>query len=459
MIRSLLIILCALSMIFTMASCQNGKKDQPPVTTPDIATETDTEPSGDEPDPPVTGDPTPSTFALNSDTKGIKILGERCLYSATQLNCDWTGSGLEMDVMHEGGDMVFTAAATGDCYFRTYVDGVVWKDAEGSVYHTVTAASKQIIMKNVPVGRHRIKIIKVTGYTLARAQIFNVKFAGSIIETPPEDKDLYIEFVGDSICCGWGTIGEHQGAYTDQDGTLAYPLKVAERLNADYSVTALSGQGLLMGNPGMTNGYLYASALRSTEQEYAFERKADIVVINIGTNDYSRQTQYSIDAEKFKTAYVNFLKTVMEKNGPDCKIYCLYNTMNDTFYNAILSACQEVCGGSNEIYTLKMERTASGHPTVQEHEKYTAVLVEALKNNTGVETPVKPPEVIVEITVNDYGELPEYDFESGQSLVKVTVNDYGELPEYDFDSNQVLIRFTVNDYGELPEYDFEGKRS
>lgn len=60
-------------------------------------------------------------------------------------------------------------------------------------------------------------------------------------ETVPANKNYYIEFVGDSITCAWGTIGEHTGAYTDQDGTLAYSYLVAEAQNADYSMTALSG--------------------------------------------------------------------------------------------------------------------------------------------------------------------------------------------------------------------------
>jgi lysophospholipase L1-like esterase len=316
------------------------------------------------------------TYPLNSNTAGIKILGVRQLASDTQLNCDWTGSGFEMNIVHEGGDIVFYGGSTTPCYFRVYIDDNEALTVNGSVYHTIGAGSDEIVLADVPAGTHNIKVIKVTGYTLARAEFFRVNFAGSIQETAPADNDLYIEYVGDSISCGWGTIGAFGGAYTDQDATFAYPLMVSDRLGADWSVTALSGQGLCMGNPGVTRGYLYASALRSTSAEYAFERKADAVVINIGTNDF---WSGDVTEAQFKAAYKAFLETVKAKNGNDCKILCLYNTMNDTYANSILAVCAELGGENAGIYTYKTAKTNNNlHPNIAEHKALANVVVEQL---------------------------------------------------------------------------------
>jgi hypothetical protein len=261
------------------------------------------------------------------------------------------------------------------------VDGEEWGGskyaADPELFH-VTKSLTTLTLKDVPAGERRIKLIKVTGYTIARAQVHDMSFCGTISQYAPEPNELYIEFVGDSICCAWGTIGAHSGTYTDQDGTLAYPLLIADRLDADYSVTALSGQGLLCGNPGMTEGYLYASALRNKNKQFAFTRKADYVVINIGTNDYSLRNQHNIDKAKFKAAYLAFLKTVAEKNGSDCMIYCLYNTMNDTFKDAILEAVAEFGGEAKNVYTYKMTKAASGHPTIEENQKYTEDLLKLM---------------------------------------------------------------------------------
>ena len=319
-------------------------------------------------------DLTPITYPLNHRTWGVKVLGVRCLESDTQINCDWTCSGIEMNIDHFGGDIVFSVGASAGCYFKAFIDGEVFKSP--TAYYTVESEKAQIKLRNVPEGKHTLRLIKVTGYTLSRAQIYSVTFAGNILEQALEENTLHIEYIGDSISCGWGTIGGHGGAFTDQDGTYAYPYLVSEALGADYSVTALSGQGLLVGNPGIPNGYLYGSALRSTQNKYTFARKADVVVINIGTNDYS-QKRDSKDA--FREAYKNLLETVKAKNGADCKIVCIYNTMNDTFADVIKELCN---GKQNEgIYLLEFNRANGGqHPTISEHKGYTNVLVDYLKN-------------------------------------------------------------------------------
>lgn len=369
---------CVFAMLIGLISCGGQNVDKQ--NTPEFESQTEsTEVTTDAPPKQDILDMDPVTYSLNSNTKGIKILGERCLTSSTQLNCDWTGSGIEMDITHAGGDITFNASATSNCYFRAYVDGEAWENSNKTVYYTVGNSKTSIVLKNVPAGEHRIKVIKVTGYTIARAQLIDVTFAGVIKETAPAENDLYIEFVGDSICCAWGTIGNKQGAYTDQDGTLAYPLMVSGVLEADYSVTALSGQGLSCGDPGMTKGYLYESAMRTVEKTYDFSRQADVVVINIGTNDYTYRSQNNINETSFKKAYLAFLQTVAEKNGDDCVIICLYNCMNDTFGNAILDAVREF--GRSDVYTVKMTRGNSGganHPDIIEQAGYAEFLAEAI---------------------------------------------------------------------------------
>ena len=373
-----------------VTSAPEGASTTEAVTTPPATTEKSQTP------------PTPwdaKTYRLTSTTEGVKLLGVRHLAVDGMLTCDWTGSGLEMDVIHEGGDIVFHASATDNCYFRVYVDGEEWKNGE-TVYFTVGTMRSSIALDNVPAGEHRIRLVKVTGYTLARSQIHDVVFCGTIKPQAPADNDLYIEFVGDSISCGWGNIGGHTGVYTDQDGTLAYPLMLAEALQADYSVTALSGKGLIYGNPEMTSGYRYGSILRSKAAEYSFSRQADMVVINIGTNDYSKRTSNDISEAAFKASYLAFLKTVAEKNGNDCKIFCLYNTMNDTFANAIIAAVAEFGGTAKNVYLVKMQRTVSGHPTLAEHETYFNALLPILKLEKLPEDPKDVPVIPDDTTPN-----------------------------------------------------------
>lgn len=321
---------------------------------------------------------TPQMFKLTSTTPGVKVLGVRNLASESSLHMDWSCSGAEFGIDLKGGTVRLNFKASANCFIRIWVDGNEYKQ-NGSEYFTISNMSGSIVLNDIPAGQHAIRVMKVTGYTLARAELTGVIFAGSMVTDliDTADKDTYIEFVGDSITCGWGTIGEHTGAYTDQDGTYAYSYLLAKEFDADYSMTALSGQGLLCGNPGVTNGYLYADPIGNGETKYDFARKADIVVINIGTNDFSK----NVGEAEFKAAYLAFLRTVREKNGEDCKILCLYNTMNDTYAQAILSAVEEFGGTLAGVTTYKLNRAdGNHHPNIAEHIAYAEALKDVIKN-------------------------------------------------------------------------------
>jgi lysophospholipase L1-like esterase len=280
-------------------------------------------------------------------------------------------------------NITFTANSTSSCYFKAYVDGQVWKNGDSDYY--VVSGKTSIVLRNVPAGTHNIRVMKVTGYTIAQAELLDVTLAGTINKTAPADKDLYIEFLGDSISCGWGTIGGHTGAYTDQDGTLAYPYRVAEALGADYSIMALSGRGVVYGTDlNFDKNYLHASPSRSTAQ-YGFERQADIVVINLGTNDRGQHA----DANEFEAGYLRLLENVFAKNGSDCIVYCLWGAMNDTYNTQIQNAIAtyKASHASAEIYTLELAASSVaggepswGHPSIEDHTKYTTALENALKN-------------------------------------------------------------------------------
>lgn len=371
--KKILCIILTVFMLVSLVSCKDADGVTDTEQTESIGTQANTD-TETETEKTEVKDLTPITYPLNHYTLGVKVLGVRSLESDSQINCDWTCSGIEMNIEHNGGNITFSVGASAGCYFRAYVDGEIFKSP--NTYYNVPKGRTILTLKNVPEGTHTLRLVKVTGYTLCRAEIYSVSFAGKILDNSPAANELYIEYIGDSISCGWGVIGAHDATYTAQDGTLAYPYLVSEALGADYSITALSGQGLLVGNPGIPKGYLYGSALRDDTTKYTFSRKADIVVINIGTNDYSQKRD---SVSEFKAAYAALLETVREKNGDDCKIICIYNTMNDTFSEVL----KELCEGkeSSGIYLIKFDKTSSGHPTTSENKAYTTVLTNFIKNN------------------------------------------------------------------------------
>ena len=366
------------------------------LTTPPVAEESTTEPITEETSTETEEKPVvpekplelkQNTYHFCKNRENFKRFG-RMVELTDGLTCDFTASGVEFWGRMQG-NVTVSLSCDRDTYFTVFIDGV---RVEERFYATPT--TKELCIASFEDGEeHTIRFLKQTEAQWSLCVLESVSITGFLFPAP-ENREFLIEFIGDSITCGWGTIGEHGGAYTDQDGTLAYPYLVAQALNADYSMTALSGQGLLCGDPGVTNGYLYADPRGNSDIQYDFARKADVVVINIGTNDYWND---GVSSSSFRTAYLNFLRTVREKNGDECKILCLYNTMNDTYANAILSAVKEFGGELEGVSVYKLNRAdGNHHPNAQEHIAYFNVLKEII--------PELPGKFIPDITVIPSGD-------------------------------------------------------
>ena len=108
------------------------------------------------------------------------------------------------------------------------------------------------------------------------------------------------------------------------------------------------------------------------------KRRYSILKENIGTNDFTQK----VGESNFKTAYLNILRTVREKNGDRCKILCLYNAMNDTYANSILAAVEEFGGKDEGVSVYKLDRV-SGHPNINEHKAYAEALKSVIENLPG----------------------------------------------------------------------------
>ena len=332
---------------------------------------------------------TEQTVPLNKNTKGIKILGVRNLASDTAINADWSASGIEFIATCEG-DMTFSVETNDKgAFFRAYVDGTPVKNGD-SDYFEINGKG-EITLKDIPTGTHTIRVIKVTGYTLALAAFTSVKLTGVIAEEAPKDKELYVEFVGDSITCAWGTIGTFDGKYTSQDATLGYSYLLAEALDADYSLTALSGQGICCGTPGVPLGYRYACYGKDSTNEYDFARKANLIVVNIGTNDETK----AIDQTKFKNDFKAWVEYAKEKNGADCKFLAVTNMKNGSYRTLIEKVFEELGGEAAGYYVYKAARsrnaTASYHPSIEEHAAYVPELLDLCKKI--LEAPISAPTV------------------------------------------------------------------
>ncbi len=197
-----------------------------------------------------------------------------------------------------------------------------------------------------------ITLIKLSEAMHSSVKITKVASYSAKDVKPAEEKELKIEFIGDSITCGYGIDAGAYGSFSTstENFVKSYAYLTAENLGADCSAVCYAGYGVLTGytENGVINDKIvmneYDKACHITGQDdplWDFSKvRNDIVVINLGTNDASYCGSSYYGRQKFTEAYVNMLVTVREKN-PDAYILCILGDMNNSLYSSIENAVSQ----------------------------------------------------------------------------------------------------------------------
>ena len=354
--KKILAILLTAFMLLSIAACEKNDVTDTPDTeegTEEMTNEENTDPVA----PPENGENNDDgdtdksvTVALNKSTEGIKHLGVRTLLSDAQINCDHSGSGIEFVLNNESSTITIDAVSSGPCRFKVFVNGELHMNYNEFNEDFFEIFGESVIkLNNLPLGDITVRVVKLTEQALATAELTKLTFTGTLRKNAPESKELYIEFIGGSETVGSALSGG--SGYTAQDVTLAYSYLLAEKMNADYSITCIKNLIASKNSADAIAQYELSSPRRDGEAKYDFARKADVVVIDLGAVDASNT---SITAEAFSEKYVELLRTVRQKNGETCKIVCIYDSSMGEFEAVIQNACRNEMGGQTEgVYLCK----------------------------------------------------------------------------------------------------------
>ena len=168
-----------------------------------------------------------------------------------------------------------------------------------------------------------------------------------------------IEFIGDSITCGYGVDDsniESEFSTEAENAAKSYAYLCSQLLGTEYSLFAYSGYGVISGwtltgsrndreilppyYEKLTRSYKTADGILLDDIPWDFTSQPnDIVVLNIGTNDNSYCIRNKDAYEEFETAYADLLRTVHRCN-PDAAIISTIGIMNVTTDESIHKAVQ-----------------------------------------------------------------------------------------------------------------------
>lgn len=309
----------------------------------------------------------------------------RFTFPGTQINARFTGRSLKMIGKPRSG------------YYMAQIDGaepfkVSLMGERDSVVTLATA---------LPQGQHEVRLMYVIeGYEL------KPDFRGFIIDNDaqmldaPSLSDRRIEFIGNSITCGYGNESIEMTdpfEYETENHYYTYAQETCRALGAVAHVVARSGIGVYRSYGGpktgtpdnvMTTEYEYTN-LYDRSERWDFSRyQPQVVCINLGTNDLSTN---NYDVKRLKKAYKQFITQVRSHN-PKAKIVMLCGSMlNGKELDIARKTLNEVTeeahrAGDSEVYrfdftpqTGDLYYGASWHPSFWQHQKMAAELTAYLR--------------------------------------------------------------------------------
>ena len=322
-----------------------------------------------------------------------------CAFSGTGAEFKFSGTKCTINIV---GDSVSTTSEV-DNHARV----AIYVNDKRVVDEMLTKQENQfVVVDETEATNATIKIVKLSETANSTFGIGSIEVEGGKIE-PTEKKELLIEFIGDSITCGYGVDDEdrdHHFSTTTEDVTRAYAYKTAQTLNADYSMVAISGYGIISGYSSDdkpvsnqtipqyydTLGFTYGGFGSEKPQDIKWDfssRQPDVILINLGTNDSSYTKGKEDRLASFTEEYGKFIKTIREKN-PDATIICSLGIMGAQLYSSIELAVNtyvEETGDENiELFKFSEQRQEDGHaadwhPTETTHIKAAGKLVEKIQ--------------------------------------------------------------------------------
>ena len=310
------------------------------------------------------------------------------------LNLEMSASGFSFNAYLYGDVKAVVENDRAVLYYAVYLDGERVEDVaiKGSEKGEVT------LLSDLPVGYHNIEIVKQ--FETMRATDFKSISINGEFGEKPANKELLIDFVGDSITCGYGNLmknGENKNRH--EDGTKAYGFLTAQKLGADWAMISRSGATVVdVTSYNSDVGCMpkdYEKCSTRSELNWNFERKADIVVINLGTNDNSRIPLYlgaTTDAQKkaiFEEAMLKFAKRVAELNGKEVKIVFAFGLMSavggghEWIIEAYQDMVEELSAEGYNVYFTRLTARQNGgasHPDANDADLASDELVSFLKS-------------------------------------------------------------------------------
>ncbi len=268
---------------------------------------------------------------------GVRFLGRVDTTDAGGPTFAWTMSGLMATVSGTTISAKVGTENTDKIFFQPVIDGEVKSRMEAPMGQT-----DLVLASGLSDGPHVVELYRENEGQFGKSRFLG--FTSGTVQAAPAARGRLIEVYGDSISAGYGNLGSetHIGWTSTQNachltpetqaGYMTYGAIAARAVDADVSVVAVSGWGLYRDlGGGMTslipNVYTNTLGPSASTPAWSFAQKADLVVINLGTNDVGGGK--GDPGQPYEDAYLTFIAN-LRTHYPDAWIFLTIGPMLGT---------------------------------------------------------------------------------------------------------------------------------
>ncbi len=328
-------------------------------------------------------------------TDGIRYLDYTCSF----IEFEFTGTKAEAELVSDmmPSEEIFRA------YMAVFIDGStepskkIKLDEKSAVYTLYESDAPRTV---------KIRLMKISEAAFAKAGVAKITIDGELLPPPKAEFKRRIEFVGDSITCGYGIDGvfERDAFSTETENPLkAYAYKIAVKCRAEYQYISWSRIGVYSSwaedtaekpNDGWLIKDIYPytdSGLENTLGKEGHENHTkwdfskyvpQVIVLFEGTNDHSFTKGINERCLAFAESYSAMIDMI-RTNNPGAYILCTYGIMDDPLKDIMTGVVgAKRAQGDDRISFLPLQKqdeandgvAVDWHPSAASHEKMSEIL-------------------------------------------------------------------------------------
>lgn len=345
------------------------------------------------------------TMKISAENADIRRLGRTLMrngtlwlgYSLTGAEFDFDGTSLSAEITT---DWVNDEAWKENFqpYMAVLVNGKLSKRfavSEGTAQYELYRSEK--------AEKVRIRLVKLSENAFSKVGVLSFSADGKLTATKP-CSERRIEFVGDSITCGFGIEGRSvcdNFRTSTENPLINYASLTANELGAEYQLTSWTAIGVYSNSvkdervtepdDAWTMPVIYDytdkavdGMLGNEPEKWDFSRFApQLIVVNLGTNDKDFTRGIPERTAAFENCYREFIAHIREKNL-QAHIICALGAMGRELLPQVENAVKMLADERITSLGFEVQREEDGigsewHPSAVTHRKMSDKLIAEIK--------------------------------------------------------------------------------